>query len=152
MGGGIGRYQGAYGLLIDALVSVRLVTARGEVVEASKTQNPDLFWAIRGSGSNFGIVTSATYQAHQLTDDGDIFVGYYSVPEGREFEYFQLIESLQPLESKVAGAMLFKHNSTSNKVCQKEAESSLLLELTSSRRMLKHNGSTRVAKRPPNKL
>jgi hypothetical protein len=67
-------------------------------------------------------VTSAIYQAHQLTDDGNIFVGHYSVPEGREFEYFQLIESLQPLKSKIAKAILFRHNRTSNKVYQKEAE------------------------------
>lgn len=120
MGGGIGWYQGVYGLLIDALVSARLITAKGEVVEVSKTQTPGLFCAIKGSSSNFGIVTSATYQDRRLTDDGDIFVGYYLVPEGREFEYFQLVESLQPLESKIAGAMLFNPNSTSNKVSQKK--------------------------------
>lgn len=56
LGGGAGRYQGTYGLMIDALVSARLVTAQGEMVEVSKTENPDLFWAIRGAGANFGIV------------------------------------------------------------------------------------------------
>lgn len=54
--------------MIDALVSARLVTAQGEMVEVSKTENPDLFWAIRGAGANFGIVVSATFQAHRLID------------------------------------------------------------------------------------
>lgn len=57
LGAGIGRYQGVFGLLIDSLVSVRLVTADGRLITVSATSNPDLFWAIRGAGSNFGIST-----------------------------------------------------------------------------------------------
>jgi len=115
MGGGIGRYQGSYGLVIDALISVRMVTAKGEVIDVSEDSNPDLFWAVRGAGSNFGIVTSATYQAHPLTDDGDIFVGEFIVPAGREAEYFELLERMSPIQAELASFMFINYNSTSNR-------------------------------------
>lgn len=67
LGAGIGRQQGSNGLVLDALLSAHVVTASGEVVEASKTSNPDLFWAIRGAGPNFGIVSSATYHLYPLS-------------------------------------------------------------------------------------
>ena len=58
LGGGIGWLMRKYGLTIDHLASVELVTVEGEVLQASANHNPDLFWAIRGGGGNFGIVTS----------------------------------------------------------------------------------------------
>lgn len=67
LGAGIGRQQGSNGLVLDALLSARVVTASGEIVEASRTSNPDLFWGIRGAGQNFGIASSATYQLHPLS-------------------------------------------------------------------------------------
>ncbi|KAL4969812.1 FAD-binding oxidoreductase [Aspergillus stella-maris] len=67
LGAGVGRLQGANGLMLDALLSARVVTASGEVLETSSTSNPDLFWALRGAGQNFGIVTSATYKLFPLT-------------------------------------------------------------------------------------
>ena len=57
LGGGIGWLMRKYGLTIDQLVSVDLVTAAGEFVKASGTENADLFWGVRGGGGNFGIVT-----------------------------------------------------------------------------------------------
>jgi hypothetical protein len=117
MGGGIGRYLGVYGLLIDALVSARVVTAKGDILDVSKDSHSDLFWGIRGAGSNFGIVTSATYKAHPLTDDGDIFVGEFIVPLGRETEYFELVESMSPLQPELASLLFINYNSTSNRVC-----------------------------------
>src|SRR5579884_4163195 len=58
LGGGIGWQMRRHGLTIDHLISADVVTARGEQLKASAEQNPDLFWAIRGGGGNFGIVTA----------------------------------------------------------------------------------------------
>ncbi len=66
LGGGIGWLRRKYGLSIDSLVSVDIVTAEGEFLVASAGENPDLFWGIRGGGGNFGIVTSFEYQLHPV--------------------------------------------------------------------------------------
>ena len=72
MGAGVGRYQGIHGLIIDNLLSVQLVTAAGNLITASKTQNTDLFWGFRGAGMNFGVVISATYKVSDLTNKGQV--------------------------------------------------------------------------------
>ena len=56
-----------YGLTCDNVLSFEVVTAEGEVVTASAEKNPDLFWALRGGGGNFGIVTSFLYRAHPVS-------------------------------------------------------------------------------------
>ena len=64
--GGLGHLRRKYGLSIDSLVSVDIVTADGQFRRASATENEDLFWAVRGAGSNFGVVTSFEFQAHPV--------------------------------------------------------------------------------------
>ncbi|KAF1830400.1 FAD-binding domain-containing protein [Decorospora gaudefroyi] len=64
LGGGYGYLTGRYGLAIDNLLSVDIVLASGKQVTASETSNPDLFWAVRGAGQNFGVVTTFTFQAY----------------------------------------------------------------------------------------
>jgi hypothetical protein len=66
LGGGIGWIMRKFGLTVDNLLSVDVVTADGEFVTASDDENPDLFWGIRGAGSNFGIVTDFEFRLHKL--------------------------------------------------------------------------------------
>ncbi|GAB2576424.1 FAD-binding oxidoreductase [Spirosoma areae] len=66
LGGGLGWLMGKHGLTCDNLLSVDIITADGKLLTASETTNEDLFWAVRGGGGNFGIVTSFTYQLHPV--------------------------------------------------------------------------------------
>jgi FAD/FMN-containing dehydrogenase/predicted ester cyclase len=92
LNGGMGWLRRKYGLSVDNLVSVDIVTADGEFLTASETQNPELFWGIQGGGGNFGVVTSFEYRLHPVGPEV-MFVGvmyplvtaYEVVPAWRDF-------------------------------------------------------------------
>ena len=75
--GGIGWKVRKYGLALDSVIAAEVVTAGGQVVPASAAENPELFWAIRGGGGNFGIVTAFEFAAHPTTD---VFFGKITFP------------------------------------------------------------------------
>ena len=111
LGGGLGWLMSKYGLSADNLESVELVTAAGEVLQVDEESDPDLFWALRGGGGNFGVATSFTYRVHPvsqitggliahpfdaaadllrfyrdaaagLSDDASVFAGLVHAPDG----------------------------------------------------------------------
>ena len=83
LGGGLGWFMGKYGLTIDNLLSVDIVTADGQVKRASATEHPDLFWGVRGGGGNFGIVTAFEFQLHAV---GPVLAGKVVYPMSRARE------------------------------------------------------------------
>ena len=84
LGGGIGWLHRKLGLTIDQLLSVDLITAGGEFVKASETENADLFWALRGGGGNFGIVTGFEFRLHPVGPT--VFAGpiFWPMEEGSD--------------------------------------------------------------------
>ena len=95
LGGGEGRLMDKYGLACDNLLSAQVVTVDGRQIEASQKSNPDLFWAIRGGGGNFGVVTALEYQLHPV---GDVISGALMNPVGR------ILDLLQAFVRFLAGA------------------------------------------------
>jgi FAD/FMN-containing dehydrogenase len=81
--GGVGHLRRKYGLSIDNLISVDIVTADGRLRRASATENEDLFWAARGAGSNFGVVTSFEFQAHPVGPTVAVAAVFYPLAEAR---------------------------------------------------------------------
>lgn len=82
LGGGIGYLTRTHGLACDNLVAADVVTADGRLVQASASENPDLLWALRGGGGNFGVVTSLEFQLHEVGPDVAAAVVFYPLAAG----------------------------------------------------------------------
>ncbi|PKY04996.1 FAD binding domain protein [Aspergillus campestris IBT 28561] len=93
IGGGLGPLYGIHGLTLDALLSVRLVTAAGELLTVSPHENPNLFWAIRGAGANFGVVTSARYRIYDETNAGNRIQAIFQFAPIGNLSVFELLQS-----------------------------------------------------------
>ena len=87
LGGGWGYLARRYGLSCDNLLSADLVAASGQFLTASAAENPDLFWALRGGGGNFGVVTSFEYQLHPV---GQVLAGIVAYPFQKAKEVLEL--------------------------------------------------------------
>jgi FAD/FMN-containing dehydrogenase len=106
LGGGEGLLMSKYGAACDNLLSAQLLTVDGRQVEASQTSNPDLFWAIRGGGGNFGVVTALDYQLHPLNE---VLAGTLTYPPGRIPELLQAFvkfAAAAPDEMNIVGEVL----------------------------------------------
>jgi FAD/FMN-containing dehydrogenase len=83
LGGGFGWLSRKYGMTVDNLESAEVVTATGEVVRATASEHPDLFWALRGGGGNFGIVTRFEFRLHPVGPDVLSGLIVYSIAEAK---------------------------------------------------------------------
>ncbi len=92
LGGGFGWLSRKHGLTIDNLLAVDVVTAEGELLHASERENPDLFWAVRGGGGNFGVVTSFEYRLHPVGPEVLAGLIFHPIANARELlgEYRRL--------------------------------------------------------------
>ena len=111
LGGGIGYLARGYGLSCDNLLSAEVVTADGQLVTASQDEHPDLFWALRGGGGNFGVVTEFTFRVHPVAEiyggpmffelsDGQALLSYFNEfikTAPREYGGFPAFQIAPPL-------------------------------------------------------
>lgn len=102
LGGGIGTLQGKHGLVMDSLLSVRMVTAQGNIVKASREENSELFWGPRDAGANFGVVTSATYRTYPATNGGHFVNADFEFAAKSSSGLWELLKSLDDDEKMPA--------------------------------------------------
>jgi FAD/FMN-containing dehydrogenase len=111
LGGGIGRIGRKYGLACDNLLSVELITADGQFLRASETENADLFWGIRGAGANFGVVTAFEFQLRPV---GPVVLGgvvIHPLERAREaLKFYAEYSSAAPDELAVDAVLLTSPN------------------------------------------
>ena len=109
LGGGHGFLQGQYGLMADQVISARLVLANGTAVTVSARSNPDLYWALKGAGHNFGIVTEVTYKVYDVRGHEDWSTGTFVFSGDQLEEFLTTINNMaqtQPAEAVHLGLMV----------------------------------------------
>lgn len=114
LGGGHSRLQGVYGMIADNLVSMRVVLWDGTILTVSDTNHPDLFWAMRGAGHNFGIVLDFTFRTYPLRHGGMTYNADMTVTGDSVEGIFTVINELIPdQDPALAVDVFFLHNRTS---------------------------------------
>lgn len=99
LGGGYGYLGRSYGLTSDNLISADLITANGEVIKASESENSDLFWALQGGGGNFGIVTSFKFKCHQVGPEVMVAKIFYPIEDAKEvLKFYKTFSNTAPDE------------------------------------------------------
>ena len=106
LGGGFGWLTRKYGMTVDNLLSVDLVTIDGESISASATENTDLFWAIRGGGGNFGVITQFEYELYHVGPDVLAGLVVYPLEQARQvLKRYREFTSTAPEELTVWSVM-----------------------------------------------
>ena len=106
--------------MLDALVSVTLVTANGSLINVSDSENKDLFWGVRGAGFNFGIVTEATYEVYDTTYNGEVLEGDLLFPASANRSVFEIITSYnKTLPAELSLTTVLSYNATIDQVIQR---------------------------------
>ncbi len=117
LGGGLGWLMTKHGLALDNLLSVELVDADGRVMSASAGENPDLFWALRGGGGNFGVATSLEYQLHPVGPE--IIGGLVANPvenAGEVLRFFRDISQSLPDDLALLAGLLYAPDGSGAKI------------------------------------
>lgn len=107
LGGGMGWLTRKFGLTIDSLVSAEVVTANGQILRASADEHPDLFWAIRGGGGNFGVVTEFEFRLHEVDPMVEFGLFFWELEHGAEVLRLarDLIPAMSPNLNAIVGAL-----------------------------------------------
>lgn len=106
LGGGFGRLGRKYGLACDNVLSVDIVTADGKFMRANAEQNPDLYWAVRGGGGNFGIVTAFEYQLHPIGNE--LFAANFMYPLAKANDLINFYnEFTQEIPDDLTGTLVY---------------------------------------------
>ena len=116
LGGGLGWLMALYGMAVDNLLSAEIVTADGQVLTVNETENTELFWAVRGGGGNFGVVTSFTFQLHPI---GEVLGGLVVHPFDRAREvlhFYRTTTSNAPDELTLFAGLLHAPDGSGNKI------------------------------------
>lgn len=124
LGGGHGRYEGQYGLVLDNFLHLNVVLADGSEIAVSETENSDLFWAMKGAGHNFGIVTSAQLKIYPRKIDTWHIHSYYWSGDKLE-EVFEAVNTFHksangttpPLMGVEAGTVSMNSSVSETEVC-----------------------------------
>lgn len=100
--------QNLHGLMVDNIVSLRTITASGEILTCSETVNPDLFWAHRGAGKHFGVVTELELKMYPLSDlqgekEGEVWVVLMMFHPGQVEAVMKVVAEMEVTERMVAG-------------------------------------------------
>jgi FAD/FMN-containing dehydrogenase len=116
LGGGLGWLMAQHGMTVDNLISAEVVTADKRVLTASESENPDLFWAIRGGGGNFGVVTSFTFRLHPVRDGVGGLVVHPLDNAPAMLRFFRETTARAPDELTVFGGLLHAADGSGAKV------------------------------------